>query len=191
MECATAAADSTGTRRTVKPFDGRILIVDHNPQWRDVFAREAVKIRTVLADRALRIEHVGSTSVPGLAAKAVIDIVLAVAESADEDAYAPLLVSAGYALHVREADWYEHRMFKGRDPDVNLHVFSAGCPEVDRMLVFRDWLRVNVADRELYARTKCDLARKEWPSVQSYADAKAVVIDDIMARAGHHAKDKP
>ena len=74
-------------------------------------------------------------------------------------------------------------MFKGPDTDVNLHVFSAGCVEIDRVLRFRDWLRQNAADRDLYARTKRDLAQRSWKYVQNYADAKAAVIDQIMTRA--------
>ena len=167
----------------MKPLDGRVLIVDYDPQWAELFEREAARIRAALAERALRIEHVGSTSVPGLAAKPVIDIVLVVTDSADETRTYRYSRRAGYRLHVREADWYEHRMFKGPDTDINLHTFSAGCPEVDRMLTFRDWLRVSPADRQLYARTKLDLAQKEWTFVQNYADAKSAVIDDIIARA--------
>lgn len=136
----------------------------------------------MLAGRALRVEHVGSTSVPGLPAKPVIDIVLVVTDSADERAYVPVLVEAGSQLHVREADWYEHRMFKGPDTDINLHTFSAGCPETDRMVMFRDRLRSNPADRQLYARTKLDLAQREWTFVQNYADAKSAVIEGIIAR---------
>jgi GrpB-like predicted nucleotidyltransferase (UPF0157 family)/GNAT superfamily N-acetyltransferase len=161
----------------VKPLDGRILIVDYDPQWAELFKREAVRIRSVLAERALRIEHVGSTSVPGLRAKPVIDLVLVVTDSADETAYVPVLEAAGYRLHIREADWYEHRMFKGPDTDINLHTLSAGCPEIDRMLMFRDWLRDNPTDRQLYARIKFDLAQREWMFVQNYADAKSAVID--------------
>ena len=167
----------------VKPLDGRIVIVDYDPQWAELFEREAARIRSVLAERALRIEHVGSTSVPGLPAKPVIDIVLVVADSAHETAYVPALAAAGYRLHVREADWFEHRMFKGPDTDINLHTFSAGCPEIDRMLMFRDWLRANATDRQLYADTKFDLAQSEWTFVQNYADAKSAVINGIMARA--------
>ena len=166
----------------VRPLNGRILLVDHDPRWAELFEREAARIRAVLAE-ALRIEHVGSTSVPGLAAKPILDIVLVVTDSADEAAYSPALASTGYRLHIRESDWYEHRMFKGPDTDINLHTFSAGCPEVDRMLMFRDWLRVNHTDRQLYARTKLALAQREWRFLQNYADAKSAVIDGILARA--------
>lgn len=167
----------------LKPLSGRIVIVDYDPHWPELFASEANRIRSVLGSRALRIEHAGSTSVPGLAAKPVIDILLVVSDSAEEDTYVPALEAAGYALRIREPAWYEHRMLKGPDTDVNLHVFSAGCPEIERMLVFRNWLRSNTADRELYARTKRALAERKWKHVQNYADAKVQVIEEILARA--------
>jgi GrpB-like predicted nucleotidyltransferase (UPF0157 family) len=166
----------------LKPLSGGILIVDYNPQWPELFAREADRIRSVLGSVALRIEHAGSTSVPGLAAKPIIDLLLVVADSAQEDTYAPALEAAGYVLRIRELNWYEHRMFKGPDTDINLHVFSSGCPEIDRMLIFRDRLRSNAADRDLYARTKLALSQKSWTYVQNYADAKTAVIEEIMAR---------
>jgi GrpB-like predicted nucleotidyltransferase (UPF0157 family) len=121
--------------------------------------------------------------VPGLAAKPVIDIVVAVADSADENAYVPALESAGYVLRIREPEWFQHRMFKGPGTETNLHVFSAGCSEIDRTLLLRDWLRSNAADRDLYARTKIALAEQEWEHIQNYADAKTAVIGEIMERA--------
>jgi GrpB-like predicted nucleotidyltransferase (UPF0157 family) len=161
----------------------RILIVDYDPQWPRLFAREADRIRAVLGPRALRIEHTGSTSVPGLVAKPVIDVLLVVTDSGNEETYVPVLEAAGYVLRIREADWHEHRMFNGPDTEINLHVFSSGCPEIDRMLLFRDWLRSNAADRDLYARAKQSLAREEWEHVQNYADAKTAIVEKIMARA--------
>ena len=121
---------------------------------------------------------------PGLAAKPIIDIVLAVADSADESAYVPALEQAGYVLSIREPDWHEHRLLKGNDPTVNLHVFSHGSSEVERMVDFRDRLRTNEAERMLYERTKRELARREWTYVQDYADAKSQVVEAILARVG-------
>jgi GrpB-like predicted nucleotidyltransferase (UPF0157 family) len=131
----------------------------------------------------LLLEHVGSTSVPGLAAKPRIDILLGVSSSADEAAYVPALEASGYVLRIREPAWHEHRLLKGPETDLNLHVFSQGCPEIDRMLRFRDWLRSHDADRELYARTKRELARRDWKYTQEYADAKTAVVEEILARA--------
>ncbi|MGH3779868.1 MAG: GrpB family protein, partial [Pseudonocardiaceae bacterium] len=148
-----------------------------------LFAREADRIRVVVGDAARRIEHVGSTSVPGLAAKPIIDILLIVADSADEPSYGPNLEAAGYVLRIREPDWFEHRLFKGPDTNINLHVFSAGVSEIDRMLRFRDWLRATDSDRDYYARVKRDLAQCTWRHVQHYADAKTAVVQEIMERA--------
>jgi GrpB-like predicted nucleotidyltransferase (UPF0157 family) len=160
-----------------------ISIENYDPNWPELFRREADRIRTGLGDRALRIEHTGSTSVPGLIAKPIIDILLVVADSADEASYAPELQAAGYSLRFREPDWYEHRLFRGPDTEINLHILSAGRPEIDRMLMFRDRLRANAADRDLYAQTKLALARQQWDRVQNYADAKTAVVEDILTRA--------
>jgi GrpB-like predicted nucleotidyltransferase (UPF0157 family) len=162
---------------------GPIVLVEYDPQWPQRFQEEAELIRTVLGQHALRVEHVGSTPVPGLMAKPIIDIVLVVPDSADETGYAPALEKAGYQLRIREPGWHEHRMFKGINNEVNLHVFSTGCPEIHRMLRFRDWLRTNEEDRELYAQTKRSLAKEEWKYTQNYADAKATVIEEILSKA--------
>jgi GrpB-like predicted nucleotidyltransferase (UPF0157 family) len=159
-----------------------ITLVEYDPHWPQYFDREAGRISHVLGDRASRLEHVGSTSVPGLCAKPIIDIVLVVADSSDEPSYVPALEAAGYTLRIREPDWFEHRMFKGPDVNINLHVFSEGASEIERMIRFRNWLRSNKADRDRYAETKRILAQRTWKYVQNYADAKGVVIREIMDR---------
>jgi GrpB-like predicted nucleotidyltransferase (UPF0157 family)/aminoglycoside phosphotransferase (APT) family kinase protein len=161
----------------------RIVVADYDPAWPAQFEREAVAVRAVLGAHAFSIEHVGSTSVPGLAAKPVIDILLVVADSSLESSYVPRLEAAGYALRVREPEWYEHRMLNGPGTPINLHVFSARCAEIERMLEFRDWLRHNADDRETYARLKRDLAREEWDSVDDYASAKSAIVTQILTRA--------
>jgi GrpB-like predicted nucleotidyltransferase (UPF0157 family) len=160
-----------------------IEIRDYDPEWPRLYAREEQRIRAVLGDRVVRIEHAGSTSVPGLPAKPIVDIVLEVPESSDEPSYVPDLEAAGYRVVIREPEWFEHRVFKGPDTNVNLHTFSAGCEEVDTMLLFRDHLRESAKDRELYARTKRELAAYDWKYVQQYADAKTAVVQEIMRRA--------
>ena len=174
-----------------RPLAGPVEIHDYDPGWPRLYEREESRILSVLGDRVIRIEHVGSTAVPGLPAKPLIDIVLEVADSADEAAYVPAMESAGYVLRIREPDWFEHRVLKGPDTDVNVHVFTAGCEEVDRMLLFRDWLRENAADRELYAERKLELADREWKYMQQYADAKTAVVDEIMGRASGEEEPNP
>jgi GrpB-like predicted nucleotidyltransferase (UPF0157 family) len=170
---------------------GPIVLVAYDDRWPDVFRTEAERVLDLLGDRALRIEHVGSTSVPGLAAKPIIDMLLAVADSADERAYVPPLEAAGYKLRIREPGWYEHRLLKGPAENINLHVFSDGCKEIDRMLMFRDRLRADAGDRELYLRTKQDLAARSWEYVQHYADAKSAVVEAIIERAAAAARGRP
>ena len=168
----------------------RIALAEYDPAWPVLYAREAARIRAALGDRALLLEHVGSTSVPGLAAKPLIDVLLVVADSADEATYVPHLEASGYVLWIREPELCEHRLFKGPDTDVNVHVFSPGCPEPQRMLGFRDHLRRNTDDRHLYERTKRALADRVWTHVQNYADAKSAVIDEILARAAVTGADR-
>jgi GrpB-like predicted nucleotidyltransferase (UPF0157 family)/L-amino acid N-acyltransferase YncA len=166
-----------------QPLDGPVTLVDYDPAWPEQYAREAARIRDALGLKARRIEHVGSTAVPGLIAKPLIDVVLAAEDSADEPSYVPALEAAGYVLRIREPDWHAHRMFKGPDTDVNLHVFTAGSPEITRMTRFRDLLRADPADRERYAVAKRDLARRRWRYLQEYADAKTEVVAELVARA--------
>ena len=176
-ELAKAWVD--GPRR----LDGPVTLLEYDVAWPDLYRREEARIRHALGDRVLLIEHVGSTSVPGLAAKPIIDMVLAVADSSDETSYVPSLEAEGYVLVIREEDWFEHRVFKGPDTDVNLHVFSTGLTEIDRMIGFRDHLRTHDADRALYEEVKRNLASHEWEYVQNYADAKSDVVAEIMGRA--------
>jgi GrpB-like predicted nucleotidyltransferase (UPF0157 family) len=167
----------------LKPLDAPIVLVEYDETWPRLFEREAERIRGALGERALVIEHAGSTSVPGLAAKPIIDIILAVPDSSDEPAYAPSLEAAGYVLRIREPEWHEHRVFKGPDTNVNLHVFTEGSSEIARMLAFRDRLRDDPQERGLYERTKRELAAQTWRYVQHYADAKSEVVEAILARA--------
>jgi GrpB-like predicted nucleotidyltransferase (UPF0157 family) len=159
----------------------------YDPRWPDVFERVAAETRDAIGTLALEMHHIGSTAVPGLVAKPVIDIALVVADSSDEASYLPALERGGYRLVVREPEWYEHRMFQRADPAVNLHVYSTGCDELRRILAFRDRLRANQADRELYQATKLRLSERSWEHVQDYADAKTAVIAKILSRTANTA----
>lgn len=171
---------------TVGPLEllnGPVRMHDYDSRWPEAFAREEQRICRALGDGVLGLEHVGSTSVPGLVAKPRIDILLVVANPADEATYASALQAAGYTVRIREPDWHEHRLFNGPETDVNLHVFAPESPEVERMLRFRDRLRNHTADREHYAATKRELAARHWRHMQDYADAKSEVIEAILRRA--------
>ena len=157
-----------------------IVIVDHDPAWASRYERERARIVAALDERAIAVEHIGSTSVPGLAAKPIIDIDLSVADLEAEDTYVPALEAAGYVLRVREPG---HRMFRTPELDVHLHVCETGSDWERRHLVFRDWLRSHPDDRQRYEDVKRDLATRQWDDMNDYADAKTDVVADIMARA--------
>lgn len=161
----------------------KIEIVEYDPRWPEIFREQSQKLAAAVGDSALRIEHIGSTSVPGLAAKPIVDILLVVRDAADEDDYLPQLEAAGYRLRVREPDFHEHRMFRTPSLDVHIHVFSPGAPEIARYLTFRDRLRTCAADRDRYERKKRELAARSWPDMNAYAGAKSEVVEGIIAAA--------
>lgn len=150
-----------------------------------MFSFAASKVRFALSGRALLIEHVGSTAVPGLSAEPMIDMVLVVENSADEVSYVPPLEEQGFMLRAREPAWFQHRFLILRSGDMawQLHVFSADCEEVERMLAFRDWLRTHDDDRQRYEDVKRELATRTWKHVQNYADAKSDIVREILDRA--------
>jgi GrpB-like predicted nucleotidyltransferase (UPF0157 family) len=168
---------------TVTPHNDTIHLADYDPSWPVLYDAEAAKIRAALGKGAIVLEHVGSTSIPGLCAKPLIDIVLAVADSADEASYVPALTAQGYTLHLREPDWAQHRVMKGDLPPVNLHVFTVGSVEIARMLAFRDRCRDDPDERRLYEAAKRELAGRTWRHVQHYANAKSDVVEAIIDRA--------
>lgn len=168
---------------TVTAHNAPIYLAPYDPAWPELYRAAEAKIRAALGDGAIILEHVGSTSIPGLCAKPIIDILLAVADSADEAAYVSALAEQGFRLHVREPDWEQHRVLKGDDPLINLHVFTVGSMEIPRMLGFRDRCRAHPEERQLYEETKRELAARTWRHVQHYANAKAEVVEAIIARA--------
>lgn len=167
-----------------------MVVLEYDPTWPGLFAADARAIRASLGSTALAVDHVGSTSVPGLAAKPVVDILLQVPDSADEDAYVPALEQLGYQLRIREPAWLEHRVLsqrvdEGATHSVNVHVLSPGLgdEEIARVLGFRDWLRSHPEDRDRYAGVKRELAGRRWRYVQDYAEAKTDVVAEILARS--------
>jgi GrpB-like predicted nucleotidyltransferase (UPF0157 family) len=158
-----------------------VSVVPYNPEWPRRFAALSADIRAVLGDAALDVEHVGSTSVEGLAAKDVIDINLTVADPRDEDTYVVPLGRLGYVLTVREPSFHEHRCLRLQEPRVNLHVYGPDCPEIIRTRMFRDWLRSHPEDLARYE----DAKRAAIPGgghVMDYNARKQQVIREVYDR---------
>ncbi|HEV7650701.1 MAG TPA: GrpB family protein [Actinophytocola sp.] len=175
----------------LEPYAVKVVVEDYDPRWPAMFEANRAEIAGALGERALLVEHTGSTSVPGLPAKPIIDMLLLVADTADEPGYVPALEAAGFQLRIRDPEWLEHRMLRRRIAegdryDVNLHVFSRryAADEIARVIGFRDWLRTHDDDRDRYATVKRELAKRQWKYVQNYADAKTDMIEEIHARAG-------
>jgi GrpB-like predicted nucleotidyltransferase (UPF0157 family) len=177
------AALLAATVGTAQELNGPIVLVPYQACWPIAYRMLEERLRTELGSCALVVEHVGSTAVPGLSAKAIVDIVLTVADSANEPSYLPALHRLGYELRLREPEWHEHRMLRLSEPRVHLHVFSDECAEVTKMIRFRNHLRECTEDRLLYERTKIALALQTWKYTQAYADAKTGVISTILKRA--------
>ena len=168
-----------------RPAPEPVVIVDYDPSWPARYDSVAERLRAALGEAVLALDHVGSTAVPGLAAKPVIDVDLTVADSADEAAYVAALESAGFALAIREPGWHEHRLLKGHDPRANVHVFSPECPETLRHLMFRDWLRNHPDDAAQYLDAKREAATEATAAgghVMDYNQRKEAVIHEIYAR---------
>lgn len=169
----------------IRPQPG-IHVVAPDPAWPERFAALAATVRAALGDRALAVEHVGSTSVAGLPAKPIIDIDLTVADSADEASYVPALEAVGFRLIIREPWWQEHRCFTHDDPKANLHVFSPDAAEPVRHRIFREWLLAHPEDRDLYRDTKlaaATAANEAGEHVMKYNARKESVIHEIYDRA--------
>lgn len=157
-----------------------LVLHEHDPGWAEEYAEHERRVRDALGDVALQVEHIGSTSVPGLAAKPVIDVLVVVDDVTAEEDYLPPLLEAGYELRVREPG---HRLVRTPTRDAHVHVWGHGDPAVADYLLFRDRLRADAADRDLYERTKRELVSREWPDTNAYADAKTDVVEAIKARA--------
>jgi GrpB-like predicted nucleotidyltransferase (UPF0157 family) len=157
-----------------------------DPAWPSRFAWLAAEITGALGDSALAVEHVGSTAVPDLPAKPVVDIDLTVADSREEPAYVPALEWRGFVLVVRKPWWYEHRLLHRSDPACNLHVFSPDCAETERHRIFRDWLRAHPEDRSAYAAAKTSAAQRTRATgghTMDYNAGKEPALREIYDRA--------
>ena len=163
-----------------------IEVADPDPAWPQRYDDLAGRIRQALGWRVLQLEHVGSTSVPGLAAKPVIDIDLTVADPGREHDYVPALEAIGFRLVIREPWWYGHRTLRADEPPCNLHVFGFDSPELVRHRIFRDWLRGNPGERDRYAAAKrraASEANAGGEHVMQYNARKQQVIREIYHRA--------
>ncbi|MDN3477734.1 GrpB family protein [Curtobacterium sp. APC 4022] len=158
----------------------RVGLHEYDPAWAVTFAAHRERILRAVGPLDVRVEHIGSTSVPGLAAKPIVDLVVVVPDVTDESAYLEPLLGAGYELRVREPG---HRLVRTPARDVHVHVYERGATAVTDYLLLRDRLRSDPDDRALYEQTKRQLLSGTWDDMNDYADAKTDVIRAVMGRA--------
>ena len=163
-----------------------LVIVDHDPTWPRTYAEHEERIRRALGPAAVQVEHIGSTSVPGLAAKPIIDVLVTVEDITAEEDHVDLLLDAGYQLRVREPG---HRLVRTPARDVHVHLLEVGDQAAADYLLFRDRLRADPADRRLYEDTKRALVDQDWADMNAYAEAKTDVVTAIKDRARRSASD--
>lgn len=153
-------------------------LAEYDARWPEQFEEHRRRIAHALGPRAQRIEHIGSTSVPGLAAKPVIDVL--VAGAMPEDARVrTALERAGYGIIVDEPG---HALFAPSDRTAHVHLW-AEPQDVERHLLFRDWLRRHPEDCALYEHVKREFTKRQWETQNDYAEAKTAVVHTIMRRA--------
>lgn len=168
--------------------DPDVAISPYQESWPKTFTRVADRMASVLGSKALRLEHVGSTSVPGLAAKPIIDILLEVSDPADEASYLPALESLGFTLLFRQPRWHGHRFLfvEEKEAEVNVHVHRKGCQIAADFLTFRNFLRDNEGARTEYVEAKqkaADTSNGEKGGRLRYQREKAEVLNRLKARA--------
>ena len=169
------------------PEKRSIVIEDYDPAWTARFEQVHAALQRALGPKAHRIEHFGSTAVPGLGAKGIIDVLVTVDDADDEASYDPPLTQAGFHMRVRQPG---HRMYRTPDLDVHVHIFTEGGDAANIRLLFRDWLRHDAHDRRLYEETKRELARKDWDATNDYSQAKGTVVAEILVRAQRWARER-
>ncbi|HXH36083.1 MAG TPA: GrpB family protein [Plantibacter sp.] len=171
----------TTTIELIGGSEKRELVLHRSDErWAGIYLEHRARIEQALDGSDIDVEHIGSTSVPGLAAKPIVDIVVAVDDITAEEDYLTPLLDAGYELRVREPG---HRLVRTPARDVHVHLYERNASAVEEYLLFRDHLRSDAVDRALYERTKRALLEQEWDDMNDYADAKTDVIRAIKTRA--------
>jgi len=164
-----------------------IELVPYDPGWAALFEEWKEKLIAALPTSPRRIEHVGSTSVPGLAAKPVVDIQVSVDDQEDEATYVPAIESIGVQLRNRDSEHRFFRPFAGHARQVHIHVCQVGSEWERRHIVFRDYLRSNLAARQEYLDAKVSAAARWSDDRLAYTEAKSETIRRLTRAADEWA----
>lgn len=174
--------EQVAAARVEKHVPRPVVVTAPDPAWPAAYDEVRARVVGALGERLLAIEHVGSTSVPGLHAKPVIDVDVIVADAGREEDWLPDLEAAGLKLRVREPSWEEHRLLRLEQPFANVHVWGRDAQEPQRHVLFRDWLKEHADDHAAYADLKCALGEQGFTDEMHYNNAKSGLIYDIYER---------
>jgi GrpB-like predicted nucleotidyltransferase (UPF0157 family) len=166
-------------------FDPAVRIVDYDPAWPELAAAEMARVEAALGELAVRTEHVGSTAVPGMAAKPIVDLQVAVAEIRPTDPYAGPLEGLGY-LFAPDPDSPDFHFFgkpAARPRTFHLHVCAAGSDDERRHLALRDYLRAHPDEARRYAERKRELVADRLGDRLAYIAGKADYVAALERRA--------
>ena len=176
----------------------KVEVVPHDPRWRDAFEAEAERVAAALCENVVAIHHVGSTAIPGIHAKPVVDLLVEVGDLAEVDARSAAMESLGYEV-MGEYGIPGRRFFRKDDREGtrthNVHAFQAGSGEVERHLAFRDYMIAHPGDAQRYGELKRKLAEEHPRSLDGYMDGKDGFIQEMDRRAARwraaHAGQRP
>jgi GrpB-like predicted nucleotidyltransferase (UPF0157 family) len=165
---------------------GPIVLVPYEPRWCSDFEQESASVRASLGDLLISLHHIGSTAIPGIVAKPVIDMLAVVTDVALLDTGAHLLEELGYEAMGEfgiEGRRYFRKNSKEGARTHQIHAFAGGSPEIDRHLAFRDYLREHPDEAQQYGNLKLELARHFMTDIDGYTDSKTEFIREIERRA--------
>jgi GrpB-like predicted nucleotidyltransferase (UPF0157 family) len=164
----------------------KVEVVPHNPQWRDAFEAEAKQVAAALGEHVVAIHHIGSTAIPNIYAKPVVDLLVEIRDITEVDGRSSAMESLGYEV-MGEYGIPGRRYFRKDNPEGirthNLHAFEAGSAEVERHLTFRDYMVAHPVDAQRYSELKRKLAEEHPQSMDGYMDGKDGFIKEMERRA--------
>jgi len=164
----------------------KVEVVPHNPRWRDVFEAEAKLVAAALGENVVAIHHIGSTAIPGIYAKPVVDLLIEVRVITEVDGRGSAMESLGYEV-LGEYGIHGRRYFRRENREGirthHVHAFETGSAEVERHLAFRDYMIAHPADAQRYSELKRKLAGEHPQSFDAYMDGKDDFIKEIDRRA--------
>lgn len=164
----------------------RVEVVPHSPRWRDAFEAEAKRVAAALGENVVAVHHIGSTAIPNIYAKPIIDLLVEVRDIVEVDGRRSMMEALGYEV-MGEFGIQGRRYFRKDDREGvrthQVHAFEAGSAQVERHLAFRDYMIANPEAARKYSELKRRLAQEHPQNIDGYMDGKDDFIKEMDRRA--------